>query len=94
MGISFLATGFMLGCGGVEAPRAEEVAFEQEQSLVACPSGYTSVPLWECEPLAAHAPPCRYGGPGYYNVLHLYCQSGTDFYDAGPTGTYACGDCF
>ncbi|MCK8503994.1 MULTISPECIES: hypothetical protein [Myxococcus] len=59
-----------------------------------CPSGYTSLYLWQCRRLAAHTGPCNYAGPGNYNVLHLYCESGSASYDAGPTGTYACGDCF
>lgn len=98
MGVAFLAAGLLMGCGGVEAAEGEApgpVVSEEEQSLApSCAAGETEVYLWHCRRLAAHAPPCNYGGPGHYNVLHLFCESGTTFYDAGPTGDYACGDCF
>lgn len=95
LGVSFLVAGLVMGCGGVEAEVSAPADAEQEQSLApSCPAGYTEVYLWGCNRLAAHQPPCNYAGPGHYNVLHLHCQSATHFYDAGPTGDYACGDCF
>lgn len=95
MGVSFLVAGLVMGCGGVEAEVSAPADAAQEQSLApSCPAGFTEMYLWGCSRLAAHQPPCNYAGPGHYNVLHLYCQSGTQVYDAGPTGDYACGDCF
>ncbi len=97
LGISLLAAGLLAGCGGTEAGTGEPApeVLEQEQSLApSCPAGYTDTYQWHCRRLAAHAAPCYYAGPGHYNVLHLYCESATSSYDAGPTGVYACGDCY
>ncbi|MBN9683460.1 MULTISPECIES: hypothetical protein [unclassified Corallococcus] len=93
-----LAAGLLAGCGGTEMDTAEgmqDPAASQEQSLrPTCAAGYTSLPIWECPFLPAGAAPCRYSYGGYYNEQHLYCTNGTDTYDAGPTGIYACGDCY
>ncbi|WP_426747151.1 hypothetical protein VZQ01_06240 [Myxococcus faecalis] len=95
MGVSLLVAGVLMGCGGVESEAPAPADATQEQTLEpSCPSGYTSLYLWQCRRLAAHTAPCNYAGPGNYNVLHLYCESGSASYDAGPTSTYACGDCF
>lgn len=77
-----------------EAP--ETPLTEQNQSLApTCPAGYTPDYVWQCRMLARWQAPCYYsGGPGAYNVEHLYCQSGSTVIDAGPTGLYACGDCW
>lgn len=94
---SMLVAGVLAGCGGAESvgENPGTPVTEQSQSLAtSCPSGYTETYLWQCARLDRYQPPCYYAGPGSYNVEHLYCQSGSAFYDAGPTGAYACGDCF
>ncbi|MFP2905153.1 hypothetical protein ACLESD_08870 [Pyxidicoccus sp. 3LFB2] len=94
-----LVAGLLAGCGGtdkmdVEAP--VEVVVSEEQSLATtCPAGSESMLIWECPILRAGQLPCRYSSAGHYNVLHLYCSAPDgNWYDAGPTGSYACGDCF
>jgi hypothetical protein len=94
---SMLVAGVLTGCGGVEpnGETPESPVAEQNQSLApSCPAGYSESYLWHCAPLGRYQPPCYYAGPGNYNVEHLWCQSGSSYIDAGPTGVYACGDCF
>ncbi len=95
---SMLVAGVLTGCGGVEpnGENPDSPVAEQTQSLApSCPAGYTGSYVWNCARLARWQAPCYYsGGPGFYNVEHLYCQSGSSFIDAVPTGVYACGDCF
>lgn len=73
----------------------EEVVSEEQSLRPTCPAGSEAMIPWECPLLAPGQLPCRYYYGGHYNEQHLYCTTPDgNWYDAGPTGSYACGDCF